>query len=153
LNDNNLIRHALLMIAVASAGALALAPMPLVAQGAQTVALFETQCSACHKSTAGASRAPTRESLGQRTPEAILAALTTGTMVEQAKDLGDDQKRALAEMLGGRPVGAAASGDASAMPNRCESKPLPSPLAKDRAGAAGARTWRTRGSSLRPRPR
>ena len=139
------------MITVASVVALALAPVRLVAQGAQTVTLFETQCSACHKAATGASRAPTRESLAQRTPESILAALTTGTMAEQAKGLGDDQKRALAEMLGGRPIGAAASGDAFAMPNRCESTPLGNPLEGPRWTGWGA-NLAIRGSSLRPRP-
>lgn len=144
MNDNGLIRHAVNIIAVARVATLALAPIQLVAQGPPTVALFDTHCSACHKSAAGASRAPTREAISQRTPEAILAALTTGTMVQQAKDLGDDQKRALAEMLGGRPIGAAASGDASAMPNRCERTPLGNPLEGPRWTGWGANLANTR---------
>jgi polyvinyl alcohol dehydrogenase (cytochrome) len=132
------------MIAVASVVALAFASMQVFAQGAQTVALFEKKCSACHKSAPGESRAPTREPLGQRTPESILIALTTGTMVEQAKELGDDQKRALAEMLGGRPVGAATAGDASAMPNRRESTPLGNPLEGPQWTGWGANLANTR---------
>jgi polyvinyl alcohol dehydrogenase (cytochrome) len=132
------------MIAAATLVSLVVCPAAARAQGAQTIALFETQCSACHTAAAGAGRAPTREALRQRTPESIFAALTTGTMAEQAKGLSDEQKRALAEMLSGRPVGAAASGDASVMPNRCEAAPLGNPLKGPRWNGWGADLANTR---------
>ena len=40
-------------------------------------------------------------------------------MVEQARTLTAEQRRQVAEYIAGRPLGASASGDASAMPNRC----------------------------------
>lgn len=63
--------------------------------------------------------APSTETLAQMTPEAIYLTLTTGDMVQQAKSLGDSDKRALAEFFGGRPLGAADAGDASHMTNHC----------------------------------
>jgi polyvinyl alcohol dehydrogenase (cytochrome) len=53
------------------------------------------------------------------TTERIYAAITTGSMQSQAANLNDEQKRRLAEFMGGRPLGSAALGDASQMPNRC----------------------------------
>ncbi len=52
-------------------------------------------------------------------PERIYAALTTGVMKTEAANLTDEQKRRLAEYMGGRPLGSAALGDASQMPNHC----------------------------------
>jgi polyvinyl alcohol dehydrogenase (cytochrome) len=52
-------------------------------------------------------------------PERIYAAMTTGVMQTQAADLNDEQKRRLAEYMGGRPLGSAALGDANQMPNHC----------------------------------
>lgn len=52
-------------------------------------------------------------------PERIYAAITTGSMQSQAANLNDEQKRRLAEYMGGRPLGSAALADASQMPNRC----------------------------------
>src|SRR5260370_30983662 len=52
-----------------------------------------------------------------------LEALTTGNMKNQAADLTDIQKRDIAEWVSGRKLGAAESGDAKAMTNRCASNP------------------------------
>ncbi len=72
----------------------------------------------------GGRPAPTTETLGQLTPEAIYATLTTGDMVQQAQSLTDTEKRAIAEFFGGRPLGAAEAGDASHMTNHCASNPV-----------------------------
>ena len=88
---------------------------------------YAQHCASCHEPPE-ASRAPTREALQQRSPEAIYAALTTGAMAAQGDALGDSQKQALAIFLSGRPFGDVASGQASAMPNQCEPTPLGDPL-------------------------
>lgn len=53
------------------------------------------------------------------TPEHIYEVLTKGPMVPMAKDLTDQQKRDIAEWVGGRKLGAGDVGDASKMPNQC----------------------------------
>lgn len=58
------------------------------------------------------------------TPEKIYEALTTGVMKENAKDISDKDKRAIAEWVAARRMGASESGDAKSMPNRCAS-PVP----------------------------
>jgi polyvinyl alcohol dehydrogenase (cytochrome) len=65
-------------------------------------------------------------------PEAIYASITTGSMSTQAKDLTDDQKRLVAQHLGGRPFGVASAGDANQMSNRCATNP---PLGDPSSGA------------------
>src|SRR5436309_577361 len=89
--------------------ALAVLGVPSVtfAQAMQGITFFEQRCVSCHGAPAADSRAPTRESLGQRTPEAILEAITTGSMRAHAEGLTDAQKRVLAEQLTGHPLGAA----------------------------------------------
>jgi len=96
-------------------------------------ALFNQHCASCHQHAMtaenqtpiviGGRPAPTTETLGQLTPEAIYATLTTGDMVQQAQSLKDFEKRAIAEFFGGRPLGAADAGDASHMTNHCASNP------------------------------
>src|SRR5580692_9606861 len=89
------------------------------AQGARGIAVFEEHCAQCHAAPAPDSRAPSRDSLRERTPESILDAMTSGAMMEQARSLTVEQRRQVAEYIAGRPLGATASGDASSMPNRC----------------------------------
>jgi len=96
-------------------------------------ALFNQHCASCHQHAMtaenqtpiviGGRPAPTTETLGQLTPEAIYATLTTGDMVQQAQSLKDFEKRAIAEFFGGRPLGAADAGDASHMTNHCAYNP------------------------------
>src|SRR5580698_1412326 len=91
-------------------GALACAAVQFAAaQGARGIAVFEEHCSVCHTAPAPDSRAPSRESLQQRTPESILEAMTSGAMMEQARSLTVDQRRQVAEYIAGRPLGATAS--------------------------------------------
>jgi polyvinyl alcohol dehydrogenase (cytochrome) len=94
--------------------------------------LFEKNCSKCHGNANSQVRAPARETLMKLSPEAIYAALTSGPMSVQAKDLTDDQKRLIAQHLGGRPFGVAGAGDAKSMSNRCATNP---PLGDPSAGA------------------
>ena len=69
---------------------------------------FERRCAICHDNPGPDSRAPSREALRQLTPERVLAALTTGSMSSQATGMNDDQKRAMAEFVTGKPFGDAA---------------------------------------------
>jgi polyvinyl alcohol dehydrogenase (cytochrome) len=89
--------------------------------------VYAQRCAQCHDHP-DTSRAPGLAILRARTAEAIYAALTSGPMQPQAKELPDTSKRLLAEFLSGRPIGAAVSGEASAMPNRCMPTPLTNPL-------------------------
>src|SRR5688572_10617014 len=73
--------------------------------------------------------APARKMLADLTPERILDALTTGSMAVNATGMSDRQKRYLAEFLSGRPIGSSVAGQASAMKNRCEAKPIGNLLA------------------------
>ena len=104
-------------------------PVPAFAQLTQGIALFEQTCGACHEHPSAGSRAPDRSALAARTPEAILDAITTGTMKDNAARLTDAQKRILAEQLTGKPLGVSQLGLASAMKNQCGSKPFGDPSA------------------------
>jgi polyvinyl alcohol dehydrogenase (cytochrome) len=97
------------------------------------MSLFEQHCASCHSAPAAGSRAPDRIALSQRTPEAILDAITTGSMAVNAQALTPAQKRVLAEQIAQRPLGAMAAGAASAMRNRCDSPPA--------AASSSSGTW------------
>ena len=60
--------------------------------------LYMATCNNCHKSEAGVG-APAYLILAQMPPRAILAALETGKMRVQAKDLTTDQRKAIAQWL------------------------------------------------------
>ena len=106
------------------------------AQGPDGAALFEAQCAMCH-APPGVLRAPLLETLRERSPEAILTALTSGTMALQGQELTILGRRAVAEFITGRApsadaigtraesiTGRAASGDViGTSVGRCESTP------------------------------
>jgi polyvinyl alcohol dehydrogenase (cytochrome) len=75
------------------------------AQAPDGRALFENHCTACHATNDP--RIPTVDELRERTPEAIVAALTTGAMRLQGGELTDPEKRAVAEYLAGNVTGSA----------------------------------------------
>lgn len=94
--------------------------------GAQTegAALFDRHCAMCHVGV-DTGRAPSRDALGQRTPESILNALVAGVMATQGAVLTEVERRRVAEYLAGRPIGA----ETQVMTGRCSgSPPLSSPL-------------------------
>jgi polyvinyl alcohol dehydrogenase (cytochrome) len=64
-------------------------------------ALYKSNCAACHESSDV--RAPNVQMLKSKTPDAIIASLTSGTMAVQARGLSAEEKRAIAEFLGTRP--------------------------------------------------
>jgi polyvinyl alcohol dehydrogenase (cytochrome) len=82
--------------------------------------IFGNYCESCHGKVEAA---PTPATLKRMSPEHIYAVLTKGDMVPMAKDLTDQQKRDIAEWVGGRKLGAADSGDAASMTNVCSSNP------------------------------
>src|SRR4051812_38132534 len=90
-------------------------------------AIFTSNCATCHDGAA-ASRAPSRDVLHQRSPEAILSALTAGGMRPQGGRLSGPERRAVAEFLSGRPLGGDITG---ATTGRCAatSATLPNPSA------------------------
>jgi hypothetical protein len=90
------------------------------------ISAFERECTKCHGSAA-VDRAPSPAAIRQMPPERIYAAITTGIMQTQAANLTDEQKRRLAEYMGGRPLGSAALADATQMPNRCAAAALSDP--------------------------
>ena len=100
--------------------------------------LFESRCAQCHGGNAAERRAPDRAMLAQMTPERVLAALTTGSMVPNATGISDGQKRSLAELISGRPLGSSASGQAAAMTNRCQARPAFNPATGPRWSGWGA---------------
>ncbi len=93
---------------------------------------FEKNCSKCHGNGNSQAQAASREALMKLSPEAIYASMTSGSMSAQAKDLTDDQKRLIAQHLGGRPFGVASAGEAKAMSNHCAANP---PLSDPSSGA------------------
>ena len=101
-----------------SAGAQEIANNPLPTPPGQVV--FGRHCASCHDNPSMNDRAPDRRSLMKLTPEKIYAAVTTGSMAVPAKDLTDEQKRAVAEYLGGRLLDLTDTGSAENMTNRCD---------------------------------
>ena len=87
---------------------------------------FTGRCAGCHDT--GKDGAQDRYTLNRRTPEEVLASITTGSMAKYAEGLSEFEKRVVAVYVGGRPLGAAAAGDASQMKNRCAARPAFDPL-------------------------
>src|ERR1700733_11139197 len=73
------------------------------AQSPEAGRLFEQSCMTCH-GNAAFEKAPDPSVLRQMSPESIYKALITGAMAPQAAQLSDDQKRMIAEYLGGRNI-------------------------------------------------
>src|SRR5580698_2256998 len=67
--------------------------------------------------------APDPSVLKRMTPEHIYQVLTVGDMKDIAKDVSDEDKRAIATFLGGRKMIEGDRGAAKAMPNICTSNP------------------------------
>lgn len=69
--------------------------------------LYAANCAQCHEG--GVPKAPHSVEFQMIGPDAIHLAMTTGVMQAQAAALTDPEKRALAEFLGGRAMGAASA--------------------------------------------
>ena len=86
------------------------------------VNLFKNNCTSCHGATP-VERAPTESAIKQMPPERIYEAITTGPMKTMAEKLSDDEKRLLAEYMGGRRIDKSDVGDIKNMPNACATHP------------------------------
>jgi polyvinyl alcohol dehydrogenase (cytochrome) len=88
------------------------------------VSQYFSNCASCHESTDPAQhQAPRTAVLKQMTPERIYESLTTGTMRAAAANLSDQDKRVIAEWVGGRKLDTDLVGAAEKMPNQCSSRP------------------------------
>ncbi len=131
-------RHAIrLMMAAAT---VLLGAAPAAAQDSQAEAVWERQCTACHSGTSD-SRAPSRETLALTSPEAVVRALTSGTMQEQGAALSVEERLAVAGFLTGR----APAEDGLATWDLCAaSPPMPHPSAAPRWNGWGVSARNTR---------
>jgi len=87
--------------------------------------LYQKNCAGCHDS--GASRVPSRQALKRLSPERILLALESGTMMMMGARRTGPERHAIAEFLAAKPFGsepvtvppqaAFCSGDAAAFPD------------------------------------
>ncbi len=110
----------MLVSAVVALSAQAPAPLQDMAHPQGTNAAifaFSGHCAKCHDTAKDG--ASDRYALNRHTPEEVLASITTGSMAQYAQTLTEYEKRVIAVYVGGRPLGAAATGDAALMKNRC----------------------------------
>ncbi len=96
-------------------------PSVATAQAIDGAVVYKDACSSCHDQPTG--RMPSKDALKDRTPEAILNALNSGTMTLQAAALSNAERRAVSEYLSGKALGAVST----VAPNAglCAAKPAP----------------------------
>lgn len=80
---------------------------------------YFNNCASCHESNEPGHQAPHTSVLKRMEPERILEAMTTGSMRNMAAALSDQDKRLIAEWVGGRKLDTNLVGAAENMPNRC----------------------------------
>ena len=89
----------------------------------RVIRLIDQRCGSCHTNPGSArapvERAPEPATFRKMTPETIFQAITRGSMRLYVEDVQDDVKRAMAEFLSGRKLGATEAAEARTMPNRC----------------------------------
>src|SRR5262245_51407702 len=78
--------------------------------------LYQQRCAVCHDNPQD--RTPPKSIIAKRTPEEIIASLTTGSMKTQAAGLKELEIGALAVYLTGKKLGGLV--DPSELPNRCQ---------------------------------
>ena len=83
-------------------------------------ALYEGACAICHDVAASNSRAPGKDALRGRSPEAIVDSLTGGAMRYQGLSLSGGERRAIAVFLTGKAFGGDITG---ATYGRCTAPP------------------------------
>ena len=79
--------------------------------------VFLRTCSSCHANPAPDSRAPGPGVLATFSPDAIVNALTTGSMRTQGEKLSDEDRRNVAEFLTGHAVGSSVPARAGLCPS------------------------------------
>ena len=90
-----------------------------LASTASMVSPYELRCATCHDNSSSESLAPSRQTLRQMDPERVLDAMTSGPMATFAEGLNEEQLRAMAELVTGKPFGGSADRTAAAMSNQC----------------------------------
>jgi len=108
---------------------------------------FTGRCAGCHDT--GRDGATDRYALNRFTPEQVLASITSGSMAPYARGLSEFEKRVVAVYVGGRPLGSADSGDASAMTHRCQTHP---PIAPSSDSDWNGWGFDTGNSRFQPKP-
>jgi polyvinyl alcohol dehydrogenase (cytochrome) len=98
---------------------------PAATQPADGASLFDRHCSTCHNGEDV--RAPSADALRGRSPQAIVDALTAGSMRYQGLALGGAERRAIAEYLTGRKLRGSVTG--TTVGNCAKAPPLTDPLA------------------------
>jgi len=86
---------AVAVFAVAAPGSLAVGQTPAPAD--RGAAIFAERCQECHDT--GDDRAPSRAALAAKSPQEIVASLTTGPMAPIAEGLTPEDKQAVAAYL------------------------------------------------------
>ena len=105
------------------------------------VSQYFSNCASCHESNEPGHQAPKTSVLKQMAPERILEIMTTGSMRNMAAALSDQDKRLIAEWVGGRKLDTELVGAAGKMPNKCASSP--------QVRQSGAPAWNGWGVDLR----
>jgi polyvinyl alcohol dehydrogenase (cytochrome) len=91
------------LVIVAFAAAAVAGPVAAYGQELDGPTIYKRNCSQCHEE--GVNRAPRRDAFLSMTPERVLAAIETGTMVSMATNRTATERRALAEFLTGKRFG------------------------------------------------
>jgi polyvinyl alcohol dehydrogenase (cytochrome) len=95
---------------------------------ASGAALYARACAQCHNNPTPGSRTPTRDALKERSPEAVVDALTGGAMRYQGLSLSGAERRALAEFLTSKQFGGDITGADTARcaaPRKIDTRPAP----------------------------
>src|ERR1035438_6847577 len=74
------------------------------------LSVFQNSCTSCHGANP-VEHAPSEATLKTMSPESIYDAITTGVMKNMAASLNDNDKRLIAEYLGGRKLDKDDAGD------------------------------------------
>jgi polyvinyl alcohol dehydrogenase (cytochrome) len=103
--------------------------------------VFQRACASCHVNPAADSRAPSPAALAQFAPDAIVNALTNGSMRIQGEQLSDVDRRDVAEFLTGRAVGTSSEAPAGLC---ASASPMSNPAAGSSWNGWGAGVANTR---------
>ena len=104
-------------------------------------ALFGTYCATCHEGPGANPQAPGRDVMRRMSAEQILESLERGAMRTRAAERSRAQRRALAEYLSGKPLGADSGGS---IPKSAFCAAAPAP----RADALGGPAWNGWGNGI-----
>lgn len=113
-------RHAGALLSVATMATIAIGSALGHAQSPDGAAIYARACAQCHDAPPPGARTPTRDLLRERSPEAVVDALTGGAMRYQGISLSGAERRAVAAFLTGKAFAGDITGAATA---RCAASP------------------------------